>query len=201
MKSKHSTPKTIKLILVVILILLFMGLGALYYKERFMSGDIVLKDIAIDSKALLLLNAMHQTSTRNNVKEWTLDASSAKMLKDENKALMENVSVVFFTKEPDGIKLTSTKGILDTKTHDITFSENVVVTYGAYTMKTDELHYDKKRHILYTTVHIMIMDRESLLEADTMETDLNKSTTRLKGNVKGRFSEKFDFFSGLGSSS
>jgi hypothetical protein len=45
------------------------------------------------------------------------------------------------------------------------------------------------------------MDKESLLEADAMETDLNRSTTRLKGNVRGRFSETFDFFSGMDSDS
>lgn len=194
MRSKHLNPKTFRIILVILLILLLAGLTGLYYRQKLFSGNIVLEDISIDSKASLLLNMIHQTSTRNSVKEWTLDASSAKLLKNENKALMEDVNVVFFTKDSKQIHLTSAKGLLDTKTHDMTFSDKVVITYEDYTLETRELHYNKKRHILYSTVHIIIMDKESILEADTMEMDINKSITRLKGNVKGIFSETFDFF-------
>lgn len=201
MMFKRVAPRTVKAIFVLLLVFLSVGLGALYYKEKLTSGKIVLKEISIDSKAALMLDSMHQTSTRNGVKEWTLDASSAKLLKDQNRALMEDVSVVFFMENGGKVRLTSARGALDTKTHDMTFSDKVVVTYGEYTLETDELHYDKKRHILYSTVHIRIMDKESLLEADAMETDLNRSTTRLKGNVRGRFSETFDFFSGMGSPS
>ncbi|ACN15874.1 hypothetical protein HRM2_27840 [Desulforapulum autotrophicum HRM2] len=201
MKRKINTPKRVRIVLVLLLFFLTAGIGGLYYKQRFFSGDLVLKKISVDSKATLLLNKMHQTSTRNSIKEWTLDASSAKLLKDENKAQMTDVRVVFFTDNAKEIHLSSTNGLLDTKTHDMSFSDNVVVTYDQYTLKTAELHYDKKRHILYSNVHISIMDKESILEADTMETDLDKNTTRLRGNVKGTFSETFNFFNGMGSDS
>ena len=201
MMYRRTIPRTVKGISILLLVILVFGLGAFYYKEKLTSGKIVLKDFSIDSKAALMLDSMHQTSTRNGVKEWTLDASSAKLLKDTNRAEMEDVSVVFFMENGGKVNLSSARGSLDTKTHDMTFSDNVVVTYGDYTLETDELHYEKKRHILYSTVHIRIMDKESLLEADAMETDLNRSTTRLKGNVRGRFSETFDFFSGMGSDS
>jgi lipopolysaccharide export system protein LptC len=114
---------------------------------------------------------------------------------------MSDVRVVFFTDKAKEIHLSAAKGVLDTKTHDMIFSDSVVVTDGQYTLQTAELHYDKKRHILYSNVHISIMDGESSLEADTMETDLNNNTTRLRGNVKGTFSETFDFFSGMGGGS
>ncbi|MBI9088264.1 MAG: LPS export ABC transporter periplasmic protein LptC [Desulfobacterium sp.] len=197
MMFKRDAPRTVKAIFVLLLVFLSVGLVALYYKEKLTSGEIVLKEISIDSKAALMLNSMHQTSTRNGIKEWTLDASSAKLLKDKNRAVMADVNVVFFMENGGKVNLSSARGTLDTTTHDMTFSDKVVVTHGAYTLETDELHYDKKRHILYSTVHIRIMDKESLLEADAMETDLNRSTTRLKGNVRGRFSETFDFFSGM----
>ncbi len=197
MMFKRVSPRTVKAFFVLLLVFLSVGLGALYYKEKLTSGEIVIKDISIDSKAALMLNSMHQTSTRNGIKEWTLDASSAKLLKDKNRAVMEDVNVVFFMENGGKVNLSSARGVLDTKTHDMTFSGRVVVTHGEYTLETDELHYDKKRHILYSTVHIRIMNKESLLEADAMETDLTRSTTRLKGNVRGRFSETFDFFSGM----
>lgn len=197
MMFKRVTPRTVKAIFVLLLAFLSIGLGALYYKEKLTSGEIVLKEISIDSKSTMMLDSMHQTSTRNGVKEWTLDASSAKLLKEENKAVMADVNVVFFMENGGKINLSSARGTLDTKTHDMTFTDKVVVTHGEYSLETDKLHYSKKRHILYSTVHIRIMDKESLLEADAMETDLNRSTTRLKGNVRGKFSETFDFFSGM----
>ena len=201
MKRDVNTPRRVRFILVLLLFFLAAVIGGLYFNQRFLSGDLVLEKISVDSDAALLLNKIHQTSTRNSIKEWTLDASSARLLKDENQAQMNDVRVVFFTDNARQIHLSSTRGILDTKTQDMTFSDNVVVTYAPYTLKTAELHYDKKRHILYSTVHISIMDRESSLEADTMETDLNKNIIRLRGNVKGTFSETFDFFSSMGGDS
>jgi lipopolysaccharide export system protein LptC len=216
MKLPNLTPKRAKIILVLMLFFLVAGLAGLYFKQRLFSGKLVIENISIDSEASLSLNKIHQTSTRNSVKEWTLDATSARLLKDENKALMKDVKVVFFTdrkkkkemqekqeeheeqEEQEEILLESARGTLNTETHDMTFTDNVVVTFNNYTLETGELHYDKKRHIVYSTVHVTLMDNNSILEADSMETDLNNSTIRLRGNVKGRFSETSDFFSSMG---
>ncbi|MDY0220183.1 MAG: LPS export ABC transporter periplasmic protein LptC [Desulfobacterium sp.] len=198
MRTEKITPKRARLILVLILLAIVAALGGFYFKQRLFSGKLVIENIAIDSGASLIINKMHQTSTRNSVKEWTLDATSARLLKNENKALMNDVRVVFFTGRAEEILLESARGVLDTETHDMTFTDNVVVTFNTYKLKTGELHYDKKRHIVYSSVHVKLMDNNSTLEADTMETDLNDSTVRLRGNVKGRFSETSDFFSGMG---
>lgn len=198
MRSGKFTPKRARIILVLILLAIVAALGGFYFKQRLFSGKLVIENIAIDSGTSLSLNKMHQTSTRNNVKEWTLDASSARLLKDQNKALMNDVKVVFFTGKAEEVLLESARGTLDTETHDMTFTDSVVVTFNNYTLKTGELHYDKKRHIVYSAVHVTLMDSKSTLEADTMEIDLNNTTIRLGGNVKGRFSETSDFFSGMG---
>ena len=198
MKSAKLTPKRAKVILVLMLFFIMAGLGGLYFKQRLFSGKLVVENISIDSGSSLSLNKIHQTSTRNSVKEWTLDATSARLLKDEDKALMSDVKVVFFTGSEEEILLESARGIFNTQTHDMTFTDNVVVTSNYYTLETRELHYDKKRHIVYSTVHVTLKDNSSILEADAMETDLSSSTIRLRGNVKGRFSERSDFFSRMG---
>lgn len=198
MKFGKLTPKRARLILIVMLFFIVACLGGFYLKQRLFSGKLLIENISIDSGASLILNKMHQTSTRNSVKEWTLDATSARLLKDENKALMNDVKVVFFTGMAQEILLESTRGILDTKTHDISFTDNVVVTFEHYTLKTGELHYDKKRHIVYSKVHVTLMNNNSILEADTMEADLKETSIKLRGNVKGRFSETSDFFSDTG---
>jgi len=201
MKPDRISPKKLKLPLILILVFIIAGLGAVYYIERITSGREIIKNISLDSKAVLSLSSMHQTSTRNGIKEWTLDASSAQLLKDEKIAVMKDVNVVFFLENSKTIQLTSKNGALDTESHNMKFSGNVVVVYTGRILETDELHYEKKRHIIYSTTHSRITGNESIIEADSFETDINKKITVLKGNVKGRLSEKFDFFYDLGSNS
>ncbi len=184
----------LRLILIFILILIVSGLCAIYFYEKFSSGTIFIKQIKIDSKAALVLNTMHQTSTKNGIKEWTIDASSAKLLRDKNKAVLEDVSIIFFMKDLQKIYLSSKHGILNTKTHDMTFSDNVNAKYKGYTLKTDTLHYDEKRHIIYSTDKVRIKNPDSIIDGDSLLIDLNKDKILVKGNVKGVFSEKSDLF-------
>jgi lipopolysaccharide export system protein LptC len=68
----------------------------------------------------------------------------------------------------------------------------VVVSYENSTLKTDKLHYNKKKHIIYSNTHVTLTKEGSIIEADSMTTNLNERYTILKGHVKGRFSEDFN---------
>ncbi len=195
LKLKPFTQNKLRMILVLILVFIVSGLCAIYFSKKFSSKNILIKKLKIDSKAVLVLNTMHQTSTKNGIKEWTIDASSAKLLRDKNKAVLEDVSIVFFMKQSQKIYLSSKYGTFDTKTHDMTFSDNVKTKFNGYTLKTDTLHYNEKRHIIYTMDHVKINDgNDSVINGDSLTIDINKGKTIIKGNVKGVFSEKSDFF-------
>ncbi len=194
-KLKISSPHNkLKFIFVLILFLIISGLFSIYFYEKFASEQIVIKHLKTDSKASLVLSTMHQTSTKNGIKEWTIDASSAKLMRNKNKAILENVSIVFFMKDSQKIYLSSKHGILDTKTHNMTFSDHVKAKYNGYILKTDTLHYDQKRHIIYSTDHVLIHDKDSFINGDSLFIYLDKNSTLIKGNVKGVFSEKSAFF-------
>ncbi len=45
--------------------------------------------------------------------------------------------------------LASDQGILDTETHDMDFTGNVLVTHRSNTLKTDKLHYKKTTYNIY----------------------------------------------------
>lgn len=184
----------VKFFLIIFLVLIIAGLGASYHLKQLKSGKTAINNIKIDSKADIVLNNMHQTSTKNGIKDWTLSASSARLIKNENRAVMQDVKVSFYMKNSNEIFLTSKKGTLDTKKHDMTFSGNVVVRYKENTLTTDKLHYTKKEHIIYSNVHVKIENKDSVMHGDSLLTDLNTSSTTLKGNIKGIFSENFDFF-------
>ncbi|PIE61914.1 MAG: LPS export ABC transporter periplasmic protein LptC [Desulfobacterales bacterium] len=175
--------------LVILLGCIFIGLGIYYYVNHLLATPLPINDIQVDTKAALKLNLLEQTSKKNGVTEWKLKAASATMLKDENKAVLEDVAAQFFTKDGTVVYLNGRRGILDTKQHDMVFSDNVVIRYQGYTMRSETLHYDKKPHILYTNSRIRIEDGTSTLEADAMEIRLNERRIILKGHVKGLFSE------------
>ncbi len=175
------------------IILVLLVIGGYFYIDKWLSTPLEIKDVKIDTKAILKLNILKQISKKNGIKDWELEATSATLLKDDNKAILIDVLVTFFTKDKKKIHLKSQKGILDTKKHNITFSNDVVVTYEGSVLRTDQLHYNKKKHIIYTDSKIRFEKQGSAIEADSMTTNLNNSTTILKGHVKGLFRENFKF--------
>lgn len=187
----QSVPKKLTYPLIGILLIVCVVIAGYFYIDKKLSEPIVVKDVKIDTKAALKLNVLKQISKKNGIKEWELTADSATLLKDENKAVLEKVSVVFFTKDNKQAQLTSLKGSLDTKSHDMTFSQNVVVTYEDTVLRTEKLHYNKKEHIIHSDFRVRLEKRDSVIEADSMTTRLNDNTTVLQGHVKGLFSENF----------
>ena len=165
--------------------------GFLYF-DKLLSKPVQISDVKIDTRAILKLNVLKQISKKNGVKEWELKAASATLLKDEDKAVLIDVSIIFFTKDDKKVHLTSEKGTLNTKTHDMIFSNDVVARYETFVLRTDKLHYNKKQHIIASNTHVTLEKENSVIEADSMTTDLNDNHTILKGHVKGTFSENFN---------
>jgi LPS export ABC transporter protein LptC len=177
--------------LIGILVAIGMVVAGYFFINSILSGPVTVKDVKIDTKAVLKLNILQQISQKNGIKEWALTAKSATVLKDQNLAVLNQVKVTFYTKEGKQVLLVSDKGNLNTKSHDMTFSDNVVLTYEDAVMKTQKLHYKKKEHIIYADSKVWLEKQDSVIEADSMTTYLNTNTTILEGHVKGLFSENF----------
>ncbi|MBF0201515.1 MAG: LPS export ABC transporter periplasmic protein LptC [Desulfamplus sp.] len=162
-------------------------LAVAYYVEKQISPIIVIDDIRIDSDSLLVMNSMKHTSSRNGVTEWTLQARSARLLRDHDRALLDEPAVTFFLKDGTAVNARAEKGELDTKNHDIIFSENVVLTYIDTVMKTDQLQYEKKTHIIYSKVPVTIKNPSALIESDMFHLDINQGTAKFDGHVTAVF--------------
>jgi len=180
-----------KLILPLLLLLGFIiaGLGAYYYINYLLTTPITLEEIEVDDTAALKLNLIEQISKKNGITEWKLKASSATLLKDRNKAVLKDVNIIFYTKQNTQVHLTASSGELDTKTHDITFSKNVIIRYQRYTLRSETLHYAKKPHIIRSDSRITVNDEDSVIKSDSMEILLGQDLIILKGHVEGQFSE------------
>ncbi|MBA3012447.1 MAG: LPS export ABC transporter periplasmic protein LptC [Proteobacteria bacterium] len=175
-----------------LLFLILGGIGIFFYVNSLLNAPITIKDINVDSQAALKLNMLKQIFKKNGITELELKASSATLLKKENKAVLKDVNAVFYTKKKTKVYLTSDDAILDTVTHEISFSNNVIVRHQTYTFRTETLHYEEKAHIIRSDTHVTLEDGESFVEGDSMVTDLNLNKTILQGHVKGKFSENFN---------
>lgn len=189
MKSGAMRHKKFKRLLLFILAASVISIAAIYFFNKPGPENVSMKDVSIDSSADIKLDGMEQISKKHGITEWALKASTAELFKKEHKAVLADVDIVFYLKDKTEVHLTSLTGTMNTKTHDMTFSGNVVVTYKDSVLETDKLHYDKKKHILYSNVKVKLTKGESVVTADTMKTDLNSETTTLEGNVKGKFNE------------
>jgi lipopolysaccharide export system protein LptC len=180
-----------KLILPLILLLGFIiaGLGAYYYINYLLTTPITLEEIEVDDTAALKLNLIEQISKKNGITEWKLKASSATLLKDRNKAVLKDVNIIFYTKQNTQVHLTASSGELDTQTHDMTFSKNIIIRYQRYTLRSETLHYAKKPHIIRSDSRITVNDEDSVIKSDSMEILLGQDLIILKGHVEGQFSE------------
>ena len=178
--------------LIGFLIFMIVAVSGFLIFNKLLSGQVKINDMKIDSTAALKLNILKQVSKKNGVTEWELTAKSASLLKDEDKAVLEDVLVVFFAKEKKKVELKSDTGTLNTKTHDMTFTDNVVVTYVTATFRTDKLHYDKKEHIITSDARVRLEKSGSFIEADSMRIDLNNNRIVFEGHIQGSFNEKFN---------
>ncbi|THB80178.1 MAG: LPS export ABC transporter periplasmic protein LptC [Desulfobacteraceae bacterium] len=189
MSTPTSFSTRVKRILFVLIALCVGLIGATILVRSWLSQPIEIKEIDIDSTAMLTIVPFNQISKKNGQVEFKLKASSAKLLKDQDLAILSDVDIEYYTRDGDVVRVTSKGGEINTKTLDGSFTENVVIQSGSATLKTKTLHYLKKEHILYTDNHVMVTNQDSFIEADSMTTDLNAGTSVFKGRVKGKFSE------------
>jgi len=190
MKSGLQGRNRLLFSLVVIMGCVVAALFSLYLVNRITSKEQVIQNLGIDSKTLVALGAMRQTSTRNGIKEWTLNAGSARILKEGHLAVLEDVSVHFFLTNGEEIHLTSQSGTIDMETQDMTLSDTVEVHHLDKLLETDQLQYEKKRHILYSTTPVILTTPQARLTADQLTVDFNERLAQLKGNFEGFFSQE-----------
>ncbi len=183
--------KNPRVLAILLLCVLAAGAGIVFFIPAMMNAPQSVTNFHIDSEAALKLGAMKQISKKNGITEWELEAATATLAKERNQAILTRVHVVFHTRHEDTVVLTSDQGILDTETHDMDFTGNVVVQHQTYTLKTDKLHYKKKPHIIHADTKVWLETADAAMEADTMEFSINDNQIILQGQVKGTFSENF----------
>jgi len=147
----------------------------------------------IDDKADVALHKVHQSATRDGLKEWSLDATKVNYITEKKHADFQDLSVTFYLKDNTEVYLTADQGILKTDSNDLEARGNVVVINGQYRLKTEELRYKKNEHIILSKAPVKITGDSLVLVADSMSLDLNTKQTLFEGKVEGILVGKITF--------
>jgi LPS export ABC transporter protein LptC len=189
---KNQNPRKLKFFLISIIIILLGIIIAVFSVYRGILDEADGLKSAIQSAAKMSLGKVHHTATRDGVIEWSLDASSARLLDEKKQLILDDLSVVFYMKDGEKAYLTAEKGFLHTDSNNIEVVGNVVVKNNDYVLKTEKLNYENTRRILFSTIPVAISSDSEKLTADSISFDLNTKKTVLEGNVRGTFSENIN---------
>lgn len=189
---KNQNPRKLKFFLIAIIIILLGIIIAVFSVYRSILDEAAGLKSAIQSAAKMSLGKVHHTATRDGVIEWSLDASSARLLDEKKQLILDDLSVVFYMKDGEKAYLTAAKGFLHTDSNDIEVAGNVVVKSNNYVLKTEKLNYGHTSRTLFSTIPVEISSDSEKLTADSISFDLNTKKAMLEGNVKGAFSESIN---------
>jgi len=188
---KHKNPKMLKLFLLAFIVIALTVVIAVFinYRRILENPEKLISSLPVD--ATLSIGKIHQTSTKNGVKEFTLDAASAYYTASKKEVILNDLSVTFFLKNKQEVYLTANKGILETDSKDIEVTGNVIVKNESSRLFTEKTQYKHGRRLLLSKVPVKIIGDSYQLTADRMSLDLNTNNSVFEGRVEGAFSENF----------
>ena len=188
---KYKNPKKLKIFLLAFIVIALTVIIAVFinYRRILKNPEKLISSLPVDAN--LSIGKIHQTSTKNGVKEFTLDAASAYYTASKKEVILNDLSVTFFLKNKQEVYLTANKGILETESKNIEVTGNVIVKNESSRLFTEKIQYKHGRRLLFSKVPIKIIGNSYQLTADRMSLDLNTNNTVFEGRVEGAFSENF----------
>jgi len=188
---KNHNHKKLKLFLLsIIFIVLGVTLTVFVSHRRILEKEENIVS-GIKSKANISIGKVNQTSTKNGIKEWSLDATSVNYIAKKNQAIFRDLSITFYLKDKTEVYLTANKGILKTDSNDMELFGNIVVKNSKYHLKTENLFYRHNKRIIFSKVPVKVTGASFDLAADSMSLNLNTNKAMFEGKVEGILSESF----------
>ncbi len=165
---------------------LFIGYRTVSNPEKLLVSSLVQDD------ATIVIDRVHQTSTKNGIKEWSLDARTAKFIEKDRQAIFEEVSMNIYMENDKRVKLTAHKGYLNTDTRDMRVDGDVVADDGELKILTETLNYEHARRVLVSTKPVQVLGGKIQLNAESASYDLASQKTTFDGKIEGTIFDKID---------
>lgn len=195
MLHKFFTKKKFGFLILLIPLVAITAVIISFVGSRVITNKIDDEVASINTEATLSIGKIKQVSTKDGVKQWSLEADSSQYYQEKSEMVFNMLNVTFFTEDGKEFYLSANHGTLNTDNNNMTVSENVVILdQENRRINADKLHYDKNKHILFSKDPVQLYDRSSVIKADSMEIELNDNKVLFNGNVEGIFSEKNKIF-------
>ena len=140
-------------------------------------------------KADLTISKVHQTATRNGIREWRLDAETAEFYNNSRQLVLNAIAMVFFLENRHEVRLSADRGAVAIESKDVQVEGNIVVNSEQAQLETERLHYNHEHRLLKGTEPVQVSGEAFYVEADSMTYDLKTNRSVLEGNVKGYLRE------------
>ena len=190
MKNHSTRKKQLKLVLFITILVVFGALTTIFLGYRTASNPEQLILSAVQDDATISISNVSQISTKNGIKEWSLQARSAYYLEIDMQAVFEKLMAIFYLQNGRTVQLSADKGYLNIDSHDIRITGNVIADDGYFRIETDNLKYKNKRRILLIDSHVKVRGGAMRLCADKALYDLVSQKATFRGNVEGIIFEK-----------
>jgi LPS export ABC transporter protein LptC len=189
----HVSHKRTKLVLLITVFLVLGLVLTVFIGYRTVSNpqDSFVSAMVQDN-ATIAIDRVHQTSTKNGIKEWSLDARSAQFIEKDRQAVFDELSMKIYMENGKLVKLTARKGYLNTDTRNMRVDGDVIADDGEFKLLTETLDYEHARRVLVTAKPVQVLGSNYRLNADSASYDLTSQRTTFDGNVKGTIFEKIE---------
>ncbi len=138
------------------------------------------------SQEVLVARHFRQTSSREGETKWRLEALAAEHRPAENRTMLRELALTWFTDEGREVRLTAPEGGIDPDGERLVARRGAVVQNGEYRLFTESLEHDRRAGILYAPEAVRIVGPTIRLDADTLEVRPAKGTADFRGRVRLR---------------
>jgi LPS export ABC transporter protein LptC len=137
-----------------------------------------------DASADLRLDRVHYTETREGVKEWELEATSAVYRKEGETMFLEKIRATFYGRDQGSYHLVGEKGKFNAQTKVIEVYDGVKIdSSDGYHMRTRTLKYQADQKELHTSDPVELEGPTMRVEGGGMVVDLNRERVKILGGV------------------
>jgi LPS export ABC transporter protein LptC len=180
--------RLLRRLLVVAMVSICLAVAAVYIGYRHFRRQAPLWTRGVGQQALMSMDQVHHTATRDGRTEWVLDARQARTDKDGAVVHLTDLTVRFFTAEGGRIVLRAQHGRLHVISSNIEVQDRVVVENDIYRMETQTLSYDHGLRQIRIPTTVNIHSRGDRLSAAAMTIFIDDHRAELDGAVEGVFS-------------
>ena len=180
--------RLLRRLLIAATILICLAVAAVYIGYRHIRRQAPVVTRTVGQQALMSMDRVHHTATRDGRTEWILDARQARTDEDGAVVHLTDLTVRFFTADGGRIDLRAQHGRLHVVSSDIEVRDRVVVENDSYRLETQELFYDHGRRQIRIPTAVVIRSRGDRLSAATMTVFIDNHRAELDGAVEGMFS-------------